>query len=221
MTESRDQVVLVNERDEVIGSEDKFAAHQIPAKLHRAISMWMVDTQGRLLLQQRSSQKIVGAGWWGNTVCGNVWPGESYEACALRRLQVELGISSVQLDPLVKFHYQASANHQYNEHEMDQVFGSRVDSSQVMPQPNPEEVTEVLWVSARQFVESVDAALAEFAQQQGRPFPTVAETVQMTAEELRRFTPPLTVHLERNELLVVPWTLLMVQLPEVRAYLGA
>src|SRR5579859_6686265 len=144
-------VVLVNEHDEVIGEMDKFAAHRHPAKLHRAISVWLVNSQGQVLLQQRSAEKIVGAGWWGNTVCGNVWPRESYEACARRRLEVELGIvKGYELSKLFTFHYQAYANEMYGEHEIDTVFSGVYDGE---VKPNPAEASAFVWIDIAELKE--------------------------------------------------------------------
>jgi isopentenyl-diphosphate delta-isomerase len=150
-----DTVVLVNELDEVVGSMDKIEAHRGDGKLHRAISVYLFrknpqTQQVELLVQQRSNKKIVGALCWANTVCGNVWPGESYEACALRRLDVELGITSdgsgkpIELQPVEKFQYQVKCNEEFSENEMDQVFVGWFSDS---PSQNPDEVVGVEWVS--------------------------------------------------------------------------
>lgn len=142
-----DQVILVNAQDEPIGEMDKVAAHRGEGKLHRAISVFLfrkVDDQIELLLQQRSTQKIIGAGLWANTVCGNVRPGEDRQTCAQRRLKEELGIVDVQLRPIYKFQYQVKCNAEFSEHEIDEVFVGWFDGD---IEPNPAEVTDYKWVS--------------------------------------------------------------------------
>lgn len=139
-----DQVILVDEQDHVIGSMDKVEAHRGEGKLHRAISVYLFNDQGQLLIQQRSAKKIVGAHQWANTCCGNVRPGESYEACAYRRLQEELGIVDVTLLPLYTFQYYAKCNEAFSEREIDHVFVGRFSSQ---PNPNPAEVQAVAWVT--------------------------------------------------------------------------
>ena len=89
-----DKVILVNSEDQRIGEIDKHQVHEHPAKLHRASSVWLINDSNQVLLQKRSSKKIVGAGWWGNAICGNVRPTESYEDCAWRRLREEIGVES-------------------------------------------------------------------------------------------------------------------------------
>lgn len=150
MLPSEDQVILVDEQDKEIGTMDKVAAHRGEGKLHRAISVFLFckTTDGiELLLQRRSAEKIVGAGQWANTCCGNVRPGESYEQCALRRLREELGITNVVLQPVMKFRYQVKCNQEFSEHEMDQVFAGWYDGESA---PNPAEVSEVVWKTTRQ-----------------------------------------------------------------------
>lgn len=141
-----DLVTLVDEQDRVIGSMDKIEAHRGQGQLHRAISVFLFrrhEGKTELLLQRRSLQKIVGGGQWANTACGNVWPGESYQECAHRRLGYELGIHPVQLIPISVFRYQVACNEVYGENEMDQVFAGWYDDA---PSPNPAEVINYQWI---------------------------------------------------------------------------
>ncbi|HSW90107.1 MAG TPA: isopentenyl-diphosphate Delta-isomerase [Patescibacteria group bacterium] len=144
-----DQVILVDENDAEIGVMDKIEAHRGKGKLHRASSVFLFNKNGELLLQQRSSKKIVGALQWANTCCGNVRPGESYEECAVRRLREELGITNVVLDPVHKFIYQVQCNKAFSEYEMDTVFVGKYDGE---VKPNPEEVANFKWIAWEEFI---------------------------------------------------------------------
>lgn len=148
----KDQVILVNELDEPVGVMDKIEAHRGLAKLHRAVSVFLFNHKQEVLLQQRSAKKIVGAGQWANTCCGNVRPGESYEECAHRRLREELGISNVTLIPIQKFSYFAKCNEEFSEREMDQVFVGYYSGQMV---PNPDEVSASAWVGWTDFLAEV------------------------------------------------------------------
>lgn len=139
-----DQVVLVDKQDREIGVMDKIEAHRGVGKLHRAISVFLFDSSGKLLVQQRSAEKIVGAGEWANTCCGNVRPKESYLECAQRRLREELGIRDVILKEITKFTYHTRCNDEFSEHEVDMVFGGRYDGEM---SPNPEEVQSIKWIT--------------------------------------------------------------------------
>ncbi len=186
-----DKVTLVNEQDEVIGEMDKIEAHRGKAHLHRAISVYLFrknpETEvTELLVQQRSHKKIVGALQWANTACGNVWPGESYEACARRRLMFELGISvnaqELPLHPVEKFIYQVQCNAEFSEHEMDQVFAGWYDGAVT---PNPDEVAAVEWVSWEPVQDAEHRALQ---QKDWAPWFKIMMLNQKIIGELRKFT---------------------------------
>jgi isopentenyl-diphosphate Delta-isomerase len=147
-----DQVILVDEQDNPIGVMDKIEAHRGEGRLHRAASVFLFNDVGQTLIQQRSSQKIVGALQWANTCCGNVWPNEEYEACAQRRLDFELGITDVTLTPLTKFRYQTKCNEEFSENEMDTVFTGNY-SGEI--HPNPDEVKDFRWIDWTEFKQRV------------------------------------------------------------------
>jgi isopentenyl-diphosphate delta-isomerase len=155
-----DQVVLVDETDHPIGTMDKVAAHRGQAKLHRAISVYVFNDQGEVLIQQRSAEKIVGAGQWANTCCGNVRPGESYLECAQRRLKEELGFGGIELKPVYKFIYHVQCNTEFSEREMDQVYVGMYNGQ---PKINAHEVMSTQWVTWSELLQQVERGAGEFA----------------------------------------------------------
>lgn len=147
-----DEVTLVDHEDRVIGHMDKVEAHRGKAKLHRAISVFLFNNKGELLMQQRSESKIVGALQWANTCCGNVGPGETYEQCAKRRLKEELGIEEVNIAPVTKFEYQVQCNDEFGEHEIDTVFVGKYDGK---VNQNKKEVKDTLWTHPEEVGEQI------------------------------------------------------------------
>lgn len=148
----KDEVTLITPDDVVIGSMDKIAAHKKPGQLHRAISVFLFrnESEPELLLQQRSPKKIVGQNLWANTVCGNVWPEETYLECAVRRLSFELGLEAKQtaLRDVHNFIYYADCSEIYCERELDHVFVgwyADVCGTQAL-MANPSEVTDTQWI---------------------------------------------------------------------------
>jgi isopentenyl-diphosphate delta-isomerase len=195
---NRNQVTLVGEQDQVIGSMDKFEAHRNPPKLHRAVSVWLINSKGELLFQQRSQHKFTGQGCWANTICGNLFPEESYEECAYRRLKEELGITSPELEAIAIFRYWAYVNDTYSEHEMDCLFVGRYDGE---VEPNPLEASDYRWLSYEALQKS------ELAQ----PYITAEESVATEWVDLKAKTPTVEVHINGEALTVVPWTAMMWQ----------
>ena len=137
-----EQVILVDEQDRAIGTMEKLAAHR-EGLLHRAISVFIFDTQGRLLLHQRAAHKYHSANLWTNTCCSHPRPGERTMDAAHRRLREEMGMEA-DLSFAFSFQYHASFDNGLTEHEFDHVFVGR---SNEPPIPNPAEVADYRWFS--------------------------------------------------------------------------
>lgn len=130
-------VVLVDSRDESIGTAEKLQAHQ-RGLLHRAVSVFVFDSRDRLLVQRRAAGKYHGGGLWTNTCCSHPAPGETPAVAAERRLFEEMGIRC-ELRPAFAFLYRADVGDGLIEHEYDHVF---VGVSDAEPRPDPNEVGE-------------------------------------------------------------------------------
>jgi len=121
------EVILVNEQDEAIGTMPKMEAHQ-KGVLHRAFSVFIFDSEGRMLLQQRAAGKYHGAHLWTNACCSHPYPGEETYAAAQRRLQEELGFT-IPLQQIFSFTYKAAVENGLIEHEFDHVFTGTYESN--------------------------------------------------------------------------------------------
>jgi isopentenyl-diphosphate delta-isomerase len=133
-------VILVNEHDQVVGVEDKTRAH-LMGSLHRAFSIFILNSDGQLLLQRRALQKYHSAGLWSNTCCGHPRPGETVEDASRRRLLEEMGFDA-ELRKLFNFIYYANLEEGLTEHEYDYVLMGRFED---LPKPDPDEVVEWKW----------------------------------------------------------------------------
>ncbi len=119
------EVILVNEHDEPIGTMEKMEAHQ-KGLLHRAFSVFIFNSKGELLLQQRASEKYHNGGRWTNTCCSHPLPGEAVLSAANRRLYEEMGFTTL-LSPVFNFTYHAIFANGLTEHEYDYVFTGTYD----------------------------------------------------------------------------------------------
>lgn len=145
-------VILVDETDKELGVMEKMEAHQ-KGVLHRAFSVFIFNTNGEMLLQQRALSKYHSAGLWTNTCCSHPRPGENVADAALRRLNEEMGLS-VPLAMKTTFIYKAAFDNQLTEHELDYIF---TGISTTDPQINPEEVNAFKWLSPHQVQEAIKA----------------------------------------------------------------
>jgi isopentenyl-diphosphate Delta-isomerase len=161
-----ERCILLDNNDNIIGSDTKKNCHLLDKNkktlLHRAFSVFLFGTDGRLLLQKRSSEKITFPSYWANTCCSHPLydlPGEQDGAngvivAARRKLQQELGIHPEQVPIssftyLTRVHYQSPCDDQWGEHEIDYVLICHPDC-EVEVNPNPNEVAEVRWFNMKE-----------------------------------------------------------------------
>ncbi|MGC6426634.1 MAG: 16S rRNA (adenine(1518)-N(6)/adenine(1519)-N(6))-dimethyltransferase RsmA [Akkermansiaceae bacterium] len=86
-----EMLAVVDENDEVIGSERRDVIHRDGLK-HRAVHIFALNKKGEIFLQKRSRLKDKCPGLWDSSAAGHVDAGEEYEACAARELGEELGL---------------------------------------------------------------------------------------------------------------------------------
>ncbi len=136
-----EKVILVNEHDEQIGLMPKLEAHE-KAELHRAFSIFILNSKNEVMLQQRASQKYHSPLLWTNTCCSHQREGESNIQAGNRRLMEEMGFST-ELKELFHFIYKAPFDNGLTEHELDHVMVGYFDGE---PEINPEEVENWKWM---------------------------------------------------------------------------
>ena len=179
----QDECLILNYNDEVIGAENKYNAHKFVSGqpkgiVHRAFSVMLFDSHGRLLLQQRAMDKVTFPGVWTNTACSHPLHGQTpsevdppregaagepvgVQRAAVRKLRHELGIERAALDDAAykymgRVHYWAAdtlthgPHSTWGEHEIDYLLLVRLAGSadELQMEPNAEEVMDVRWVDA-------------------------------------------------------------------------
>lgn len=83
---------VVNERDEVTGRAPRSEVHR-RGLLHRAVHVLVFNGRGEVFLQKRSMLKDCFPGTWDSSAAGHLDAGEEYDACAVRELCEELGLT--------------------------------------------------------------------------------------------------------------------------------
>ncbi|KAF8078637.1 NUDIX hydrolase domain-like protein [Lyophyllum atratum] len=158
-----ERCILVDEEDNAIGAMDKKTCHLMEninkGLLHRAFSVFVFrPSDGKLLLQQRATEKITFPDMWTNTCCSH--PLDDFEvekveenqlgvkAAASRKLEHELGIpqSQTPIDEfqyLTRIHYLAPSDGMWGEHEVDYILFLTAD---VTVTPNTNEIRDYKYV---------------------------------------------------------------------------
>jgi isopentenyl-diphosphate delta-isomerase len=115
---SKEFVILVDENDNPIGSEEKVKCHLPDGKLHRAFTALLFDDDGRLILTKRAKEKMLWPNDWDGTFASHPRESETYVSSGERRMPEELGIDGT-LDYLHKFEYHVPYKDVGSENEMD------------------------------------------------------------------------------------------------------
>lgn len=146
------EIILVDTDGKQTGSMEKMEAHR-KGILHRAFSIFIINSQGNLLLQQRADKKYHSGGLWSNTCCSHPAPGESLIQAAHRRLNEELGFECG-LREVFAFTYKSNVGAGLIEHEYDHILVGLYDGS---VHPNPEEVQAWKWISLHDLSTDISA----------------------------------------------------------------
>ena len=175
-----EEVILVNEADEEVGTMEKMEAHR-KALLHRAFSVFIFNSHGEMLLQQRAMCKYHSGGLWTNACCSHPRPGETVESAASRRTREELGIEP-SLIKAFSFTYRADFDNGLTEHEFDHVFIGRYDGELM---PNPDEVSDICYLRMEDIREDLAANPAKYTEWFKIAFRQVEEYLQIADYGLR------------------------------------
>ncbi|MGE5261548.1 MAG: isopentenyl-diphosphate Delta-isomerase [Actinomycetota bacterium] len=153
MRDDEERILLVDADDHIIGTAEKLDTHRKGA-LHRAFSVIVWSSAGRLLLQKRATRKYHSGGLWTNACCGHPRPDENIEAAARRRLEEEMGFTC-KLSPLGTITYRAELDHGMVEHELVHVFRGIYDGTVT---PDPAEAEDYHWASLAELRADIFAA---------------------------------------------------------------
>ena len=85
-----EKIILVDEQDNKVGVGEKLKVHQ-EGKLHRAFSIFIFNSKGEMLIQQRAKTKYHSPGLWSNACCSHPGPSETLEKATERRIKEEMG----------------------------------------------------------------------------------------------------------------------------------
>jgi isopentenyldiphosphate isomerase len=131
---------VVNDHDEVIDRRPRSEVHRLGLK-HRATHVLVFNSRGEVFLQKRSMLKDRQPGLWDSSASGHVDAGEDYDACAVRELREEIGLSIAQ--PLERL-FKLDACEETDQ-EFTWVYRCHSDGPFKL---NPEEIERADWFAA-------------------------------------------------------------------------
>ncbi|MDH5430452.1 MAG: isopentenyl-diphosphate Delta-isomerase [Nitrosopumilus sp.] len=143
-------VILVDENDNPIGTEEKVKCHLPNGKLHRAFTALLFDKEGRLVLTRRAKEKMLWPNDWDGTFASHPRESETYVSSGERRMPEELGINST-LDYLHKFEYHVPYKKVGSENEICGTLIGVIDKSTELKEIEGE-IDEIKWISSKELL---------------------------------------------------------------------
>ena len=121
---------VVDENDTVLGQELRSVVHQ-RGLWHRGVHVFLFTNEGKLLVQQRSKDRLHAPLALDCSVSEHVKAGEDYYAAAMRGLKEEMGLEGIRIELLVKF----KMNYGPNDNEISVLYKGNVDPASVKFDP--------------------------------------------------------------------------------------
>ena len=162
----KEMCMAVDENDRVIDSVSKIDCHRGRGIRHRAFSVLIFDSEDRLLMQQRSSEKITFPGIWANSCCShpldieneNGDPVEGVIHASKRKMLQELGIplevsSNWEFNHIGRFEYSCRWDDDWIEHEIDHVLIVRASPSLSI---NRNEIKDTKWLNHQEIIQMLE-----------------------------------------------------------------
>ena len=147
---SEEFVILVDENDNPIGTEEKVECHLPDGKLHRAFTVLLFDKDGKLVLTRRAKEKMLWPGNWDGTFASHPRESETYVSSGERRMPEELGIEG-KLDYLHKFEYHVPYKDVGSENEICGTLIGIINKASE-PKEIEGEIDEIKWISAKELL---------------------------------------------------------------------
>lgn len=144
-------LILTDEKDHCVGMMEKQLTHRL-GLMHRAFSIFIFNTRGEILLQQRAHDKYHSGGLWSNACCGHPRFGENLTEAVERRLGEEMGMQCA-THFAFSFIYKVAFENGLIENEYDHVF---VGTSNDVPLPNKAEVAGWKYMSLSSMQHDID-----------------------------------------------------------------
>ncbi|MDG2372522.1 MAG: isopentenyl-diphosphate Delta-isomerase [Flavobacteriaceae bacterium] len=135
-----EEVILVDSQDQILGTMPKMEAHE-KGVLHRAFSIFILNSKRKILLQKRAKNKYHSSGLWTNTCCSHQRINETSISAGNRRLKEEMGIDT-NLEEIFTFKYKATFANGLTEHELDHIL---IGFTEKKPIINTDEVSDWKW----------------------------------------------------------------------------
>jgi isopentenyldiphosphate isomerase len=146
---------IVNDEDIVTDQKLRSTVHQLGLQ-HRGAHVFLFTSDGKMLVQKRSADRAASPSALDCSVSEHVKAGESYFDAAMRGMMEEMGVTGVEIKPLVTFRM----NYGVNDNEISRLFEGIVDPKKV--KFDPVEIEEIEYFSVDEIREMMKAGKVQF-----------------------------------------------------------
>lgn len=132
---------------------------------HRAIDVWLLNSQNQLLLQKRAAQKLSYPGLWEISCSGHISAGEQSLPTAARELEEELGLTVEPQNLTHIFSYQESYitnNGTFINNEFKDTYLLKTDKTIDQFKIDPTEVEAIKYIDHLEFKDLLKAEPEKF-----------------------------------------------------------
>lgn len=147
----QEQIWHVDENDNPIGPIGRDDSRRTGAR-YRIVRVSVEDPRGNILIQKRVETKKTYPGCWDTSAGGNIDYPESYEDAAKREAEEEIGLQNPELTEVAYFYAEAVDPKGNKMNRFTKVYRA-LGSRDMMLELQPEEVSEVRWVTLEQLLE--------------------------------------------------------------------
>ncbi|HSX06596.1 MAG TPA: NUDIX domain-containing protein [Candidatus Saccharimonadia bacterium] len=152
-------VITVDEHDNEIGSAMLSEVWE-KGLYHRIASVFIIDEQGKMLLQHRGPNVKAYPNSWDQAAGGHVDAGQTYESTAITEAAEELGLHNLVLTTLGTYR----SNHQEGKqiiNQFERVFSALIPSD-TMLQPEAAELSDLQWFTSVELKALIGAQSEKF-----------------------------------------------------------
>lgn len=146
---------IVNDEDIVTGQEMRSTVHRLGLQ-HRGVHVFLFTSDRKMLVQKRSADRAASPSALDCSVSEHVKAGESYFDAAMRGMKEEMGVTEIEIKPLVTF----KMNYGINDNEISRLYEGIVDPEYV--EFDPVEIEEVKYYSIDEIREMMEEDRIKF-----------------------------------------------------------
>jgi len=142
---AKEETIIVNKEDKIIGHKQRGSLNS--SDIYRVSALWVQNSEGQILLAQRSFNKKNAPGKWGSAVAGTVERGETYESSIIKEAEEEIGLKNCFFQKSF-YHFRDGENKHFT-----QWFFSLVDRKLEEFIIKKEEVEMIKWLTKEELLE--------------------------------------------------------------------